>query len=137
MADLGVESVTVPAGTFDASHLAVHLGRRRLQRVGRAQASDPYGLVKSASEEFEMVLVAHGDKAVTLITETPQALPMKGFPCRGWAGSREQKGAARQHARLREANRPDRVARAVSVWRRGSTAGHFGSTGSPAVTQAS
>jgi len=85
MADLGVESVTVPAGTFDASHW---------EFISDGDAFDawisagvgPYGLVKGASGDFEIVLVAHGDKATTLITETPTALPMKGFPMPGMGG---------------------------------------------------
>ena len=83
--DLGRESITVPAGTFKANHW---------QSTTDDVVSDawisagvgPYGVVKSVSGEFEMVLVAHGDKAVTLITETPQALPMRGFPMPGMGG---------------------------------------------------
>ncbi|MFH1864538.1 MAG: hypothetical protein ABIK85_01520 [Candidatus Eisenbacteria bacterium] len=84
-ANLGSESVTVPAGTFDANHWQftsedVVFNAWVMAGVG------PYGVVKSASDEFEMVLVAHGDKAATLITETPQALPMPGFPMPGKGG---------------------------------------------------
>jgi hypothetical protein len=85
MADLGSESVTVPAGTFDANHWQFTADDGVFDAWIRAGVG-PYGVVKSSSEDFEMVLVAQGDKAATLITETPQALPMKGFPMPGKGG---------------------------------------------------
>jgi hypothetical protein len=85
MSDLGVESVTVPAGTFDASHWQF-ISDGDAFNAWISAGIGPYGVVKSASDEFEMVLVAHGDKATTLITETPQAMPMQGFPMKGMGG---------------------------------------------------
>jgi hypothetical protein len=84
-ADLGAESVTVPAGTFDANHWQYASGDAVFDAWISAGVG-PYGVIKSTSPEFEMVLVARGDKAVTLITETPQALPMRGFPMPGKGG---------------------------------------------------
>lgn len=83
--DLGGESVTVPAGTFDANHWQ-YTSDDEVFDAWISAGVGPYGVVKSASEDFEMVLVAHGDKAATLITETPQAFPMQGFPMPGKGG---------------------------------------------------
>ncbi len=84
-ADLGVESVTVPAGTFKAHHWQFTTEDEVFDAWVSTDVG-PYGVVKSASKDFEMVLLAHGDKAVSLITETPQSLPMKGFPIPGMGG---------------------------------------------------
>jgi len=73
--DLGVASVTVPAGTFKAHHW---------QFVTKEEAVDawvsekvrPHGLVRMAAKDFEMVLIGHGDDAKSLITETPQKMSM-------------------------------------------------------------
>jgi hypothetical protein len=40
----------------------------------------PYGMVKSQSKEFEMVLLGYGTGAKTLITETPQKFEMPKMP---------------------------------------------------------
>jgi hypothetical protein len=40
----------------------------------------PYGMVKSQSKEFEMVLIGYGTGAKTLITETPQKFEMPQMP---------------------------------------------------------
>ncbi len=80
--DLGAESITVPAGTFDANHWQSTTDDVIFDTWISAGVG-PYGVVRSASAEFEMVLVAHGDNAVTLITETPQAFPAMGLPMSG------------------------------------------------------
>ncbi len=75
--DLGVELVTVPAGEFDAHHWRFTTG----EDVFDAWVSEgvgPYGVVKTVTNGVAMVLAAHGDKAVSQITEEPQTLPMGG-----------------------------------------------------------
>jgi hypothetical protein len=36
----------------------------------------PYGMIRSQSKDFEMVLIGYGTGAKTLITETPQKFEM-------------------------------------------------------------
>jgi len=80
--DLGVETITVPAGTFKAHHW---------QFITEDEAVDawvsedvgPYGLVKTSAKDFEMILLGHGDGAKSLITETPQSMSMPGFKMPG------------------------------------------------------
>jgi len=80
--DLGTESVTVPAGTFEAKHW---------QSGDEDQTYDlwvntgvgPYGIIKSSSDDHEMVLVAHGEDAKSLITEEPEPFEMPGFKMPG------------------------------------------------------
>lgn len=85
MTDAGVESVTVPAGTFKANHWQFGSEGDTFD-AWLKDGVGPYGLIKGSSKEFEMVLVGHGDKATTLITETPQAFPMQGSPMGGMGG---------------------------------------------------
>jgi hypothetical protein len=85
MVDLGVESVEVPAGTFDAHHWQL-TSEDMVFDAWISSEVGPYGVVRSAADEFEMILLSHGDDAVSLITETPQSLPMKGFPMPGKGG---------------------------------------------------
>jgi len=85
MVDLGVESVEVPAGTFDAHHWQLTSEDMVFDAWISADVG-PYGVVRSAAGEFEMILLSHGDDAVSLITETPESLPMKGFPMPGKGG---------------------------------------------------
>lgn len=71
---VGAESVTVPAGTFDAVHYRLTSG----QTVGDAWIVEdmPFGMIKWAGSGGETaVLVSRGDDAVTQITETPLAMP--------------------------------------------------------------
>jgi hypothetical protein len=75
--DLGVESVTVPAGTFKAHHWRFTSGADVFEAWVREDVG-PYGVVRSVANGAEMVLVAHGDKAVSQITEEPRKLPMGG-----------------------------------------------------------
>lgn len=85
-ADLGVESVTVPAGTFEAHHWRFTSGDMVSDVWVKADVG-PYGVVKSMANDVAMVLIAHGDGATSLITETPQSLPMHGFPMPGMGGN--------------------------------------------------
>ncbi|MBD3347986.1 MAG: hypothetical protein GF400_02170 [Candidatus Eisenbacteria bacterium] len=83
--DLGVEEVTVPAGTFKAHHWRGE-SEESSYDVWVQQEIGPYGLIKTTSEDYEMVLVAHGDDAETMITETPKSFPMPGFKMPGMGG---------------------------------------------------
>lgn len=73
--DKGVESVTVPAGTFKASHW-LYTVDKMTSDVWVVQGIGPYGLVKSRTEDIEVALKAYGDDATSLITETPQMFSM-------------------------------------------------------------
>ncbi len=71
---VGVESVTVPAGTFDAVHFRLTSG----QKPGDAWLVEgmPFGMIKWTGSDGDAVeLVGRGDDAVTQITETPMAMP--------------------------------------------------------------
>jgi hypothetical protein len=83
--DLGMESVTVPAGTFQAHHWRFTTGDM-VSDVWIDPEIGPYGLVKSTAKDVTMELLANGDGATSLITETPQKMPMQGFPMPGMGG---------------------------------------------------
>ena len=85
MAEVGVESITVPAGTFEATHIHTASGEDSFDAWVSPKVG-PYGVVKSKGGDFEMTLMGYGDKATTLITEEPQSLPMGGFPMGGMHG---------------------------------------------------
>lgn len=71
---VGVESVTVPAGTFDAVHFRLTSG----QKPGDAWIVEgmPFGMIKwTGSDGDAAELVDRGDGAVTQITETPMEIP--------------------------------------------------------------
>jgi len=85
VSELGVESVTVLAGTFDAKHWQFASDGETFDAWVKAGVG-PYGLIKSVAEEFVMVLVAHGEDAKTAITEEPQKMPAMGFPMKGMGG---------------------------------------------------
>ena len=77
--DKGTESVKVPAGTFTAQHMQYQDGDIVSDTWVNKEVS-PYGMVKSQSKEFEMVLIGYGTGAKTLITETPQKFEMPQMP---------------------------------------------------------
>ena len=71
---VGVESITVPAGTFDAVHYRLTSG----QKPGDAWIVEglPFGMIKwTGSGDEGVELVDRGDDAVTQITETPMEIP--------------------------------------------------------------
>ncbi len=80
--DLGVDSVTVPAGTFEAEHWQFKSGDKTSDVWVKAGVG-PYGLVKSSGEGMTMELLAYGDGAESVITEEPQSFPMQGFKMPG------------------------------------------------------
>jgi hypothetical protein len=77
--DKGKESIKVPAGTFTAQHMQYQDGEIVVDTWVHKDVS-PYGMVKSQSKEFEMVLLGYGTGAKTLITETPQKFEMPQMP---------------------------------------------------------
>jgi hypothetical protein len=77
--DKGTESIKVPAGTFTAQHMQYQDGETAVDTWVHKDVS-PYGMVKSQSKEFEMVLLGYGTGAKTLITETPQKFEMPKMP---------------------------------------------------------
>ena len=79
--DKGVETIKVPAGTFTTQHMQYQDGERIVD-TWVAKDVSPYGMVKSQSKDFEMVLLGWGTGAKTLITETPQKFEMPQMPPR-------------------------------------------------------
>ena len=77
--DKGTESIKVPAGTFTTQHMQYQDGETVVDTWVYKDAS-PYGMVKSQSKDFEMVLLGYGTGAKTLITETPQKFEMPQMP---------------------------------------------------------
>ena len=77
--DKGTESIKVPAGTFTAQHMQYQDGGIVVDTWVHKDIS-PYGMVKSQSKEFEMILLGYGTGAKTLITETPQKFEMPQMP---------------------------------------------------------
>jgi hypothetical protein len=77
--DKGTESIKVPAGTFTTQHMQYQDGETVVDTWVQKDVS-PYGMVKSQSKEFQMVLLAYGTGAKTLITETPQKFEMPQMP---------------------------------------------------------
>lgn len=76
--DKGSETVKVPAGTFKTQHMQY----QDVETVDTWIYKDvsPYGMIKSQSKDFEMVLIGYGTGAKTLITETPQKFEMPQIP---------------------------------------------------------
>ena len=79
--DKGTQSIKVPAGTFTTQHMQYQDGETLVDTWVYKEVS-PYGLIKSASKDFEMVLVGYGSGAKTMITETPQKFEMPQMPGR-------------------------------------------------------
>jgi hypothetical protein len=77
--DKGTESIKVPAGTFTTQHMQYQDGETVVDTWVQKDVS-PYGMAKSQSKEFEMVLLGYGTGAKTLITETPQKFEMPQMP---------------------------------------------------------
>jgi hypothetical protein len=77
--DKGTESIKVPAGTFTAQHMQYQDGEIVVDSWVHKDVP-PYGMIKSQSKEFEMVLLGYGTGAKTLITETPQKFEMPQIP---------------------------------------------------------
>ena len=77
--DKGTESIKVPAGTFTTQHVQHQDGETVVDTWVHKDVS-PYGMVKSQSKEFEMVLLGYGTGAKTLITETPKKFEMPQMP---------------------------------------------------------
>ena len=76
--DKGTETIKVPAGTFKTQHMQY----QDVETVDTWIYKDisPYGMIKSQSKDFEMVLLGYGTGAKTLITEKPQKFEMPQMP---------------------------------------------------------
>jgi hypothetical protein len=79
LTDKGMENITVPAGTFKARHFQYQDGKDVVD-TWVTEKVPPYGIVKSQSKEFEMVLSSFGTGAKSLITETPRKMQMPKMP---------------------------------------------------------
>ena len=77
--DKGTETIKAPAGTFTCHHTQ-HQDGGKVVDSWVAKDISPYGVIKSQSKEFEMVLLGYGTGAKTLITETPQTFDMPKMP---------------------------------------------------------
>jgi hypothetical protein len=77
--DQGSESIKVPAGTFTTRHMQYQDGETVVDTWVHNDIP-PYGMVKSQSKDFEMVLLGYGTGAKTLISETPQKFQMPQMP---------------------------------------------------------
>ncbi len=77
--DKGMETVTVPAGTFRAQHMQ-YLYEKEAVDSWVSDKVPPYCMVKSSAKDFEMVLLGYGTGAKTLITETPKKFEMPKMP---------------------------------------------------------
>jgi len=77
--EMGVETIVVPAGTFKATHIHV-VQEKTAGDIWVATDVGPYGMVKTTSEDVEMVLIAYGSDATTRITETPTKFEMPMMP---------------------------------------------------------
>ena len=77
--DKGMESIKVPAGTFTARHIQYQY-EGIVEDTWIHKDISPYGVVKSKSKDFEMVLLGYGTGAKTQITERPQKFEMPQMP---------------------------------------------------------
>jgi alpha-L-arabinofuranosidase len=71
---VGKESVTVPAGQFQAQHY------HSAKADSWISPSVPFSLVKSVGESHQMELTSQGSGAKSSITEKPQEMPGMGGP---------------------------------------------------------
>jgi len=77
--DKGMETITVPAGTFTAKHMQ-YVYEKEVVDSWVSEKIPPYCLVKSSAKDFEMVLAGSGTGAKTGITETPKKFQMPKMP---------------------------------------------------------
>jgi hypothetical protein len=89
--DKGTETIKVPAGSFTCQHMQ-HQDGDIVVDSWVAKNVSPYGMVKSQSDKFEMLLLGFGTGAKTLITETPQSFKMPTMP-QGMPKQRPPKGS--------------------------------------------
>jgi hypothetical protein len=67
---VGKESITVPAGRFEA----LHFRSAEYEADSWLAPKVPFSLVKSVGKQYQMELVAQGDGAESSITEKPQEM---------------------------------------------------------------
>jgi len=75
LVDKGKETIKVPAGTFATQHFQYQESGSLVDSWVYKEVF-PYGLIKSQSKDFEMVLTGYGTGAKSLITETPRKFEM-------------------------------------------------------------
>ncbi len=79
LVEKGTETIKVPAGTFTTKHFQ-YQDANGVTDTWIYKDIHPYGLIKSQSKDFEMVLLAYGTGAQTQITETPRKFEMPKMP---------------------------------------------------------
>jgi len=77
--DKGSETIEVPAGSFKTQHTQ-YQGKDFVVDSWVYKDVSPYGMIKSQSKDFEMVLISYGTGAKSLITETPKKFEMPAMP---------------------------------------------------------
>lgn len=77
--DKGMETITVPAGTFSARHIQ-YQNEKEVVDTWSSEKVPPYNMVKTSAKDFTMVLVGFGTGAKTAITETPKKFQMPKMP---------------------------------------------------------
>jgi hypothetical protein len=77
--DKGMETITVPAGTFRAQHMQ-YQNEKEVVDSWISDKVPPYCMVKSSAKDFEMVLTGYGTGAKTAITETPKKFQIPKMP---------------------------------------------------------
>jgi hypothetical protein len=76
--DKGTETIQVPAGSFSTKHMQ-YQDSEGITDTWVYKNVSPYGIIKSQSKNFEMVLTGYGTGAKTLIIEKPQKFEMPGI----------------------------------------------------------
>jgi hypothetical protein len=79
LVEKGTEAIKVPAGAFTTKHFQ-YQDANGVTDTWIYKDIHPYGLIKSQSKDFEMVLLAYGTGAQTQITETPRKFEMPKMP---------------------------------------------------------
>jgi len=77
--DKGIETINVPAGTFTTKRFQYQEPDGVVDAWVHKDVP-PYGVIKSQSKDFEMVLIGYGIGAKTLITEKPQKFEIPMMP---------------------------------------------------------
>lgn len=71
---VGVESVKVPAGEFEALHIEPVDAKSHVWASGKV----PFGMLRVLADDFELTLLGHGGDAKSSISETPMSMPGMG-----------------------------------------------------------
>jgi len=71
---VGIESVSVPAGEFEALHIEPVDAKSDVWASGEV----PFGMLRVLGKDFELTLLGHGADAKSSISETPMTMPGMG-----------------------------------------------------------